>query len=290
MVPVVRPATPRAPAKAGIRERAYAQAALDGCAEELADTAAGDRNNILYKKSFRIGTMVARGWIARTEVEAALFDAAAACGLVADDGERADAAHDLVRIRRWRQTAPHPDLPDQDALQITAQERSNNRKHRRAAALADAHAVFKKWLGDEYDLDAASAAIAAAASERLPGDPLWLLIVAGPGGAKTETVQALAGCRRACHQHHCERRRAAVRDTAPGAQQEGHRRTAAQDRRPRRACYQRRHQHPERRPQHARQRARRYSRNLRRQMGAQCRHRWRRHPDLGRAASSLSAP
>ena len=45
---------------ASIRERAYAQAALDGCAEELAGTAAGDRNNILYKKSFRVGTMVAR--------------------------------------------------------------------------------------------------------------------------------------------------------------------------------------------------------------------------------------
>jgi hypothetical protein len=59
--------------------------------------------------------------------------------------------------------------------------------------LAEAHAVFKKWLGSEYDLDAASAAIAAVASERLPGDPLWLLIVAGPGSAKTETVQALAG-------------------------------------------------------------------------------------------------
>lgn len=60
-------------------------------------------------------------------------------------------------------------------------------------SLAEAHAVFKKWFGAEYDLDAATAAIAAAASERLPGDPLWLLIVAGPGGAKTETVQALAG-------------------------------------------------------------------------------------------------
>jgi hypothetical protein len=61
-------------------------------------------------------------------------------------------------------------------------------------SLAEVHAVFKKWFGAEYDLDAATAAMAAAASERLPGDPLWLLIVAGPGGAKTETVQALAGC------------------------------------------------------------------------------------------------
>ena len=31
--------------------------------------------------------MAARNWIARTEIETALFDAAAACGLAADDGE-----------------------------------------------------------------------------------------------------------------------------------------------------------------------------------------------------------
>jgi Bifunctional DNA primase/polymerase, N-terminal len=173
---------------ASIRERAYAQAALDGCAEELASTAAGDRNNMLYKKSFRIATMAARGWIARTEVEAALFDAAMACGLVVDDGE--------AQTRRTIQSGldagakqPHPDLPDQGALQVTAEEPEAPPR----CSLGDAHAAFKKWLGDEYDLDAASAAIAAAASERLPGDPLWLLIVAGPGGAKTEMVQALAG-------------------------------------------------------------------------------------------------
>jgi hypothetical protein len=35
-----------------------------------------------------------------------------------------------------------------------------------------------------YDLDAANATVAAATSERLPGDPLWLMIVGGPGGAK----------------------------------------------------------------------------------------------------------
>ena len=88
--------------KASARERAYAQAALDGCAGELADTAAGDRNNILYKKSFRCGTMVGAGWIARSEVEATLFDAAAACGLVSDDGERQVRRTILVRVRRRR--------------------------------------------------------------------------------------------------------------------------------------------------------------------------------------------
>jgi Bifunctional DNA primase/polymerase, N-terminal len=60
-------------------------------------------------------------------------------------------------------------------------------------SLTDVHQVFRKWLGDEYDLDAINAVLAAAASERLAGDPLWLLIISGPGAAKTETVQALSG-------------------------------------------------------------------------------------------------
>ena len=35
--------------------------------------------------------------------------------------------------------------------------------------------------------------LAAAAVERLTGDPLWPLVISGPGNAKTETVQSLAG-------------------------------------------------------------------------------------------------
>lgn len=60
-------------------------------------------------------------------------------------------------------------------------------------SLADAHEVFRRWLGDDYDLDALDAMLAAAAVERMDGDPLWLLIVSGSGNAKTETVQALDG-------------------------------------------------------------------------------------------------
>jgi hypothetical protein len=52
------------------------------------------------------------------------------------------------------------------------------------------HAVFIHWLGEEYDLDTLDAMLAVAASERLSGDPPWLLIISGPGNAKTETVQA----------------------------------------------------------------------------------------------------
>ena len=50
------------------RERIYARATLDGCADELAQAASGERNDTLNKKAFRLGTMVARGWISSAEV------------------------------------------------------------------------------------------------------------------------------------------------------------------------------------------------------------------------------
>jgi hypothetical protein len=59
--------------------------------------------------------------------------------------------------------------------------------------LAECHAVFRRWFGDEYDLDVLNVMLCALAAERLTGDPLWVLIISGPGAAKTETVQACAG-------------------------------------------------------------------------------------------------
>jgi hypothetical protein len=66
----------------------------------------------------------------------------------------------------------------------------------RPISLAELHATARRWLGDEYDLDALNLTLAAAAVERLDGDPLWCLIVSGSGNAKTETVQSLSRCRR----------------------------------------------------------------------------------------------
>ena len=58
--------------------------------------------------------------------------------------------------------------------------------------IAEVRAIFRRWLGDDYDLMTLDATLAVAAAERLPGDPAWLLIISGPGNAKTETVQALS--------------------------------------------------------------------------------------------------
>jgi cellobiose-specific phosphotransferase system component IIA len=60
-------------------------------------------------------------------------------------------------------------------------------------ALSESHEVCRRWFGEGYDLDAWNLVLAAAAVERLDGDPLWVLVVSGSGNAKTETVQALDG-------------------------------------------------------------------------------------------------
>jgi hypothetical protein len=59
--------------------------------------------------------------------------------------------------------------------------------------LEQVHVVFWKWFDKDYDLAALDVVLAAAAAEKLTGDPLWLLLISGPGGAKTETVGSLEG-------------------------------------------------------------------------------------------------
>ena len=139
---------------ASIRERSYAQAALDGCAEELAATAAGGRNNSLYKKSFRLGTVVARGWIARSEVEAGLSEAMAANGYVADKGLAAVEATLKSGIEAGT-TTPHEDLreqPKEEPASPFAEEPADAFAEAPPAhprrTRAEVHSIFKRWFGE----------------------------------------------------------------------------------------------------------------------------------------------
>jgi hypothetical protein len=63
------------------------------------------------------------------------------------------------------------------------------------SALDDLHDRFRHWFGDDYDLESLDAVLAVAAVEKFTdgSDPLWLLVVGGPGGCKTETVTPLKG-------------------------------------------------------------------------------------------------
>jgi putative DNA primase/helicase len=97
----------------GKRERAYAQAALDGAADRLAATPRGNRNTELNASAFSLGKLIGAGWIGRSTVEGRLHDAAIACGYVADDGEAAVRSTIKSGIEAGLKE-PHPDLKERD--------------------------------------------------------------------------------------------------------------------------------------------------------------------------------
>lgn len=81
-------------------------------------------------------------------------------------------------------------------------ERAELRNHSKAIrlsgvssldALTACERMFRKWMGEFYDLGALHVSLAACAVEWMDGDPLWVLIVSGPGNAKTETVNSASG-------------------------------------------------------------------------------------------------
>ena len=94
----------------GERHHAYAARALAGNAAELA-SAKSDRNNTLNAVAYRLGRMVASGWIESGEVEAALTAACDANGLVKDDGPRSVRAS-LASGLTAGIASPHDDLLD----------------------------------------------------------------------------------------------------------------------------------------------------------------------------------
>jgi hypothetical protein len=93
------------------REASYAASALAGCAAELAQAPQGTRNHTLNNVAYRMGRMVAGGWIEHAAVAAELSQACEVNGLGRDDGPNA-----VSRTLASGLTAglghPHPGLPD----------------------------------------------------------------------------------------------------------------------------------------------------------------------------------
>ena len=180
------PHTAQSSAKPGVREKSYALAALEGCTKELAAAAPGGRNELLNALAFRLGRMCARGWIDHADIETALIGAMQANGAVADDGLAAAEATLRSGLDAGLQE-PHPDLADERPAAPKAEAPQHPPR-----TLTEVHDIFRKWFGTEYDTATIDAVMATSAAERLLGDPLWLLLVSGPGNTKTETVQSLA--------------------------------------------------------------------------------------------------
>jgi hypothetical protein len=92
LIEIIRPPAPPAEPivvtyQCGRRFEHYASATLDRMANDLAAMGPeSGRNCALNRGAWRMGTMTARGWIGRAEIESTLFHAAAGCRLVRDTG------------------------------------------------------------------------------------------------------------------------------------------------------------------------------------------------------------
>jgi len=95
------------------RGEAYAAAALQGAAAELSTAPTGKRNETLNAVAFRMGKMVARGWIDEKTVADALLGACDANRYLREHGHRATMKTIESGIEAGKKE-PHPDLLDRD--------------------------------------------------------------------------------------------------------------------------------------------------------------------------------
>jgi Bifunctional DNA primase/polymerase, N-terminal len=93
------------------RGEAYAAAALDGAVAELSGAPNGKRNETLNAVAFRLGRMIARGWVDEKTVADALLGASDANRYLREHGHRATTKTIESGIEAGRKQ-PHPDLPD----------------------------------------------------------------------------------------------------------------------------------------------------------------------------------
>jgi hypothetical protein len=108
---------------------------------------------------------------------------------------------DLVRatlLAKLGQSGPEPGKPA--ALRLLHAEvpiagAESHAESSGQSALDKCHQVFRKWLGDHYDLSLIDAVMVAAAVEQFTdaSDPVWLMVLSGPGNGKTESVVTLGG-------------------------------------------------------------------------------------------------
>lgn len=197
--PAVKPFTPSIPWRGGTptdREAKYLEAALTGQVDEIASMGPNTgRNYALYTAALKLGNYVAGAGLEEGRVEAALVDAARSCGLLDEDGQPAVLAtiRSGLAIGKKMPKAVPPLTKTTTSPEVNPKPEPRRTVDAPPTSLADAHEVFTRWLGDDYDIDALNAVLATAAVEKLDGDPLWLLLISGSGNAKTETAQCLAG-------------------------------------------------------------------------------------------------
>jgi D5-like protein len=125
---------------------AYAERMLRKYADELAALTPGSgRNEALNKSAFHMGTMVARGWVAREAVEEALRRAAGTNGQMMTEREKT--FDTLNRALDDGEKQPHPDLDERDTLVTEDSAAIQFAGHYQGDLLFDHAGWWHAWTG-----------------------------------------------------------------------------------------------------------------------------------------------
>lgn len=195
----------------------YAVVALERECAAITNALAGTRNDQINKSAFNLGQLIADGLLDENMVRERLYAAAIACGYVKDDGEQAalNTINSGLRggMAKPRQSptvsvtsapapgptsTPPPSGPQPGGAQQqapgagTAQQLPGVGATSSTSAIDATLEVFKEWLLLK-DYTPVLSVLGTVAANLLPGDPVWLGLIAPPSSAKTEIVNALSG-------------------------------------------------------------------------------------------------
>jgi hypothetical protein len=142
------------------------------------------RNTSVYNKALKCGNYIAGAGLNETVVTDVLLDASRQNGLVQDDGERSVLASIKSGIKNGR-VRPRAVPKPREQVEVLAPPTDQ-----RLNALIKLLRQLRTWQ-DLPDPVHVIAALAAAATRKLKGEPCWLLLVAPPSSGKTEGVRLL---------------------------------------------------------------------------------------------------
>lgn len=111
------------------------------------------------------------------------------CSLIAKGKTKEEVFREMQAFAKWAEApAQYRQLTYNKAASFVGERYNDELK----ATLDEVKEVLKKWL-HITDLEVVDIVFAVSIAERLPGDPVWLFLIAPPGGSKTELLRAFDG-------------------------------------------------------------------------------------------------
>jgi hypothetical protein len=175
----------------------YAVVALERECAAITNTLPGTRNDQINKSAFNLGQLIADGLLHENMVRERLYAAAIACGYVKDDGEQA--ALNTIKsglqagMAKPRQQPgappPPPPPPPPPSAQPTPGPQPGGPQVP-PSSIENTLKIFREWLLLDNDTPVL-AMLGSVAANMLPGDAIWLGLIAPSSSAKTEMLITL---------------------------------------------------------------------------------------------------